>query len=181
MPNIELIWVTSGRHPETEALICKATKGRYGHAAVRMEIPGRGDCIVEAVRPAARIVEGTAFDACLVREVMTLSLTETECQEVVRRALAIEGKPYGVDDCITGGLHDLGDRIRPGLGDAVAGAVDKLIDNPDSYNCSGAQTYLVHGARPAYAAGVDLSKITPEGARRMAHAFFPAAEVKVYG
>ena len=146
-----------------------------------MEIPGRGDCIVEAVRPVVHIVEGTAFDACPVREVMTLSLTEEEYEEVLRRALEIEGKPYGVDDCITGGLHDLGDRIRPGFGDAVAGAVDKLIDNPDSYNCSGAQTYLVQGVRPAYASGVDLSQITPEGARRMAHAFFSAAEVKVYG
>lgn len=157
MNTLDCIFVTTGRHPETEKLICKATGSIYSHAAARFNIEGK-PLIVEAVRPAVRIVPGDAFDTCQVLQVVSLPISEEQRQAVVKRAFELVGKAYGVDDCVIGGARDV-------LGDKVAELLDQVIDNHDTYNCSATQTELIRAAFPDFALGHDPSKITPEQAR----------------
>lgn len=174
MKLVEMIWVTSGRHPETEALICKATKSRFGHAAIRMEIPGRGVCICEAIRPVAQIVENpNYFDGATAIEILPVEVTDEQWEKIVARALECENKPYGVDSCIVGGLHDLTEQVfGNNVADHVAGMVDRAIDNPDHRNCSEMQTYMMQGGFPDYAGDREITTITPEGSRKMAWPYF---------
>ena len=160
MKKMELIYVTTGRHPETEALICKATKSFYAHAAIRIEIEGK-PMIVEAVRPAVHIVPGNAFDGCEIMQIVSLPISEEQRLAVVQKAFELAGKKYGIDDCIIGSARDV-------LGDHAADVIDRLIDNLDTYNCSSMQTELAKAAFPEYALGIDTSRITPEQARIMA-------------
>lgn len=156
---LDCIFVTTGRHPETEQLICAATRGRFAHAATRIDIDGR-PMVIEAVRPAVRMAPGDVFDSCAVLEVHSLPISEAQRQAVVSRAFKLVGHAYGVDDCIIGGVHDV-------LGDKLAGLVDRVLDDHDTLNCSGTQTELVRAAFPDYAQGIDASTITPEQERQM--------------
>ena len=160
MKTLDLIYVTTGRHPETEKLICKATRSQYAHAAVRIEIEGK-QRIVEAVRPAVRMAPGNAFNDCAIMQVISIPITEEQRLSVVERAFELVGKDYGEDDCIIGGAKDV-------FGDEVADFLNRHIDKQDSYNCSGTQTELVRAAFPDYALGHDVSKITPEQGRILA-------------
>ncbi|EIW19897.1 MULTISPECIES: hypothetical protein [Pelosinus] len=160
MPTLDLIFVTTGRHHVTEKLIQVATHSVYSHAATRFEIEGR-QIIVEAVRPAVRIVEGNVFDDCLQLAVVSIPITEQQRQAIVARAFQLVGKTYGIDDCLIGGVNDL-------IGASAAQEINNFIDNSDTYNCSSAQTELVRAAFPWYADGIDASRITPEQARLLA-------------
>lgn len=169
MKTLDCIFVTTGRHPETEKLICKATGSKYSHAAIRFEVEGK-PVIVEAVRPAVRIVPGNAFDSCEIKQVVALPISEEQRQAVIKRAFELAGKPYGIDDCLIGGVRDV-------LGDSVAELLDRAIDNPNTYNCSATQTELIRAAFPDFALGHDPSKITPEQARILVLDFARQMEV----
>ncbi len=158
MSTLDCIFVTSGRHPEAEALICKATGSIYSHAATRFEVEGE-KIIVEAVRPAVRVVPGAFFDDCKTIQVVSLLITEEQRRAVVKRALELVGKAYGIDDCLIAGANDV-------FGGRIAEMLD-CMNNDDTYNCSGAQTELIRAAFPDYAEGVNSSRITPEKARLM--------------
>ena len=173
MPKMDLIFVSSGRHALTEGLIRKATDSEYAHAALGIEIEGVY-WVVEAVRPAIRCSPANIFDGATEKQVISVEITEEQRQAAVQEALWLVGQPYGVDDCIIGGAHDV-------IGDAVANVLDKILDDADSLNCSGTQTRLVRKACPAYMPGVDESTVTPEQAREYALTFFPDAEVTTSG
>lgn len=158
MPILDCIFVNTGRHPEAEALICKATGSLYSHAATRFEVEGE-KIIVEAVRPAVRVVTGDFFDDCETIQIISLPITEEQRRAVVKRALELVGKAYGIDDCLIAGANDV-------FGGRIAEILD-CMNNDDTYNCSGAQTEIIRAAFPKYAQGVNSSRITPEKARLM--------------
>jgi len=164
MPNMKLIFVSSGRHPETEAIIRKATNSKFAHAALEIAIDGK-PWIVEAVRPAVRFSPSNLFDDATELSTISVEITEEQQHAVVGKALWLAGQPYGVDDCLIGGAHDV-------LGDRAAALLDRFINNSDSFNCSGLQTLLVREAFPEYMAGVNVSMITPEAARQYAMEYF---------
>ena len=93
-----------------------------------------------------------------------LGLSEQR-QAVAAKAIFLAGQPYGVDDCVIGGAHDV-------LGDKAAAILDRFINNKDSFNCSGLQTLLVREAFPEYMQDANVSTITPEAARVYAKEFF---------
>ena len=163
MKTLDLIYVTTGRHQELEALICKTTNSQFSHAAVGFEMDER-QVIVEAVRPAIRFAPAGEFDGAPALQVISFPITEEQRQAVVSKALELVGKPYGVDDCIIGGVHDL-------LGDAAAGIADQLLDNGKTLDCSATQVEIARAAFPDFAEGVDTSTITPEQARQVAMAY----------
>lgn len=167
------IWVTSGRHPETEALIKRATNSRFSHAAVKLDYPGKGEVIFEAVRPCLRFSPPDLFDTATVVETSDIELTEEQYQSVCARIAELEGKPYGIDDCITGGAHDLGTRfISEEAGDRVARILDDILDNAESYNCSQTQMEIIRAAFPSYGDRKDLSECTPEASRLYKYKYF---------
>lgn len=173
MRSITCIWVTSGRHPETETLIKKATDSKYSHAAVALEHPEKGPVIFEAVRPCLRFAPIDLFNdaECIERSVVTL--TEEQFERVCKRIAELEGSPYGIDDCITGGAHDLASRyIGESAGDKIAHAIDQMIDREGSYNCSQTQVEILRAAFDNYGEKKDTSKWTPEASRLYHHWFF---------
>lgn len=163
MSTLDLIYVTTGRHPELEALICKTTNSQFSHAAIGFEMDGR-QVIVEAVRPAIRFAPEGEFDGAPALQVISFPITEEQRQAVVSKALELVGKAYGVDDCIIGGIHDL-------LGDAAAGVADRLLDNGNTLDCSATQVEIARAAFPDFASGTDASTITPEQARQIGQAY----------
>lgn len=164
MPKMDLIYVSSGRHPETEALIRKATKSRFAHAALAIDVDG-SRMIVEAVRPAVRFSPPDLFNDATELSIISVEITEEQRRAVAAKALWLAGQPYGVDDCLIGGAHDV-------LGDKAAELLDRFINNDESFNCSGLQTLLVREAFPQYMAGVNVSTVTPEAARQYAQEYF---------
>lgn len=160
MSTLDLIYVTTGRHPELEALICKTTNSEFSHAAIGFEMDGR-QVIVEAVRPAIRFAPAGEFAGAPALQVISLPISEEQRQAVVTKALELVGKSYGVDDCIIGGVHDL-------LGDAAGGVADRLLDNGNTLDCSATQVEIARAAFPDFAGGSDASTITPEQARQFA-------------
>lgn len=173
MPKMDLIFVSSGRHALTEGIIRKATDSEYAHAALGIEIEGVYR-IVEAVRPAIRCSPTNIFDDATNLQKISVEITEEQRFAVAQEALGLVGHPYGKDDCIIGGAHDV-------IGDAAAKILDKILDDADSLNCSGTQTRLVRAAFPEYTQSVDESMVTPEHARQYALNFFPDAEVSILG
>ena len=163
MSTLDLIYVTTGRHPELEALICKTTNSQFSHAAIGFEMDGR-QVIVEAVRPAIRFAPAGEFNGAPALQIISLPITEDQRQAVVSKALELVGKPYGVDDCIIGGVHDL-------LGDAAANLADRLLDNSNTLDCSATQVEIARAVFPDFASGADASTITPEQARQIAVAY----------
>ena len=131
MPIMKLIWVTTGKHPTSEKIICKATRSIYSHAAVQLEIPKEitglptDDCIVEAVMPAVRYTDAAEYDAYFLKETYEVELTEDQHQDVLARAAELIGHPYGLDNCLVSGAHDV-------LGDFVSEMIDWAIDDEDS-------------------------------------------------
>ena len=164
MPKMDLIFVSSGRHPETETLIRKATNSRFAHAALALDIDG-GRWIVEAVRPAVRFSIPTLFDDATELQVIQVEISEEQRRAVAAKAIWMAGQPYGVDDCLIGGANDV-------LGEAAAKLLDRFINNDESFNCSGLQTILVREAFPGYMADENISTVTPEAARRYAVEYF---------
>lgn len=164
MPKMDLIFVTSGRHPETEALIRKATNSRFAHAALALDING-SRWIVEAVRPAVCFSFSNEFDNATELQTISVEITEDQRRAVASKAIALAGQPYGVDDCLIGAAHDM-------LGDQAAELLDRFINNDESFNCSGLQTLLVREAFPGYMDGVGVSTVTPEAARQYAMEYF---------
>ena len=164
MPKMDLIFVSSGRHPETETLIRKATNSRFAHAALALDIDG-GRWIVEAVRPAVRFSIPTLFDDATELQVIQVEISEEQRRAVAATAIWMAGQPYGVDDCLIGGANDV-------LGEAAAKLLDRFINNDESFNCSGLQTILVREAFPGYMADENISTVTPEAARRYAVEYF---------
>lgn len=160
MSTLDLIFVTTGRHPELEALICKTTNSQFSHAAIGFEMDGR-QVIVEAVRPAIRFAPAGEFDGASALQVISIPISEDQRQAVVSKAMELVGKPYGVDDCIIGGVHDL-------LGDAAANLADRLLDNSNTLDCSATQVEIARVAFPDFASSADTSTITPEQARQVA-------------
>lgn len=163
MSTLDLIYVTTGRHPELEALICKTTNSQFSHAAIGFEMDGR-QVIVEAVRPAIRFAPTGELDGASALQVISLPITEDQRQAVVAKALELVGKPYGIDDCVIGGVHDL-------LGDAAANLADLLLDNGNTLDCSATQVKITRAAFPDFAADTDASTITPEQARLIGLAY----------
>jgi hypothetical protein len=164
MPKISMIFVSSGRHPETEALIRKATGSRFSHAAIGITIDGM-EWIVEAVRPVVRFSKPDLFQEATELQIITVEVTEAQRIAIAARAILIAGQPYGVDDCIVGGAHDV-------FGQRAADLLDRFIRDDQSFNCSGLQTILVREAFPEYMAGENISTITPEAARQYAMEYF---------
>ena len=164
MPKMDLIFVSSGRHPETEALIRKATGSRFAHAALAIDIDG-GRRIVEAVRPAIRFSASNLFDDAAELQTISIEISEEQRRAVAEKALWLAGQPYGVDDCLIGGANDV-------LGTKAAQLLDRFINDDQSFNCSGLQTLLVREAFPGYMEGANASTITPEAARRYAMEYF---------
>ncbi|MHC1760413.1 MAG: hypothetical protein AB9917_21995 [Negativicutes bacterium] len=164
MPKMDLIFVSSGRHPETEALIRKATSSRFAHAALAIDINGHR-WIVEAVRPAVRFSFPGLFDHATELQTISVEISEEQRQAVSTKALCLVGQPYGVDDCLIGGAHDL-------FGDGAAELLDQFLNDDESFNCSGLQTLLVREAFPGYMEGANASMITPEAARQYAMEYF---------
>ena len=164
MPRMTLVYVSSGRHPETEALIRRATRSRFAHAALEIEIDGQ-TWIVEAVRPAVRFSPPSIFDEATELQRISVDITEEQRRAVATKAIWMAGQPYGVDDCIIGGANDV-------IGERAAAILSRFINNDQSFNCSGLQTILVREAFPGYMPGEDSSTITPEAARRYAVDFF---------
>lgn len=164
MPTMDLIYVSSGRHQETEALIRKATNSRFAHAALAIDVDG-ARWIVEAVRPAVRFSIPSLFDNATELQVIPIEITEEQRKAVVQKALWWAGQPYGVDDCMIGGSRDV-------LGAAAAEILDRFINDDQSINCSGLQTLLVREAFPDYMPGANASAITPEQARQYAMGYF---------
>jgi len=164
MPKMDLIFVSSGRHALTEGIIRRVTDSKYAHAALGIEIEGVY-WIVEAVRPAIRCSPAHIFDDATEKQIISVEITEGQRQAVVQEALWLVGQPYGVDDCIIGGAHDV-------IGDSAARVLNDILDNAESLDCSGTQTRLVRGAFPAYMEGEDESTVTPEAARQYAMAYF---------
>ncbi len=160
---IDLIYVSSGRHKETEALIRKATGSLYAHAAVGLWVNGAYR-ILEAVRPAVRFSPADIFDGATELEIISIEVTPEQQRLAVEKAIEIVGQPYGVDDCLIGGAHDL-------MGERVADLLDKILDNPESFNCSSTQTVVMRTMFEAFNAKEDESKITPEAARKYAREF----------
>lgn len=167
------IWVTSGRHKETEKLILTATKSRVAHAAVEIDHPVRGRVVFEAVRPCLRFSPPDIFDGATYIEKSDIELTDEQFDAVIKRMDELEGKPYGIDDCITGGAHDLATRfISEEAGEHVARVLDHIIDNEDSYNCSQTQVEIIKTAFDNYGEKKDTSKWTPEESRLYKYWFF---------
>lgn len=164
MPNMDLIYVSSGRHPTTEGIIRKATGSRYAHAALGIEVEGRY-MIVEAVRPAVRFSPGNIFDNATELQTIRVMITEEQRAAVAAQAIWLSGQPYGVDDCLIGGTNDV-------LGEDAARLLDRFINDDQSFNCSGLQTLLVRAAFPGYMDGANVSTITPEAARKYAQEYF---------
>jgi len=164
MPKMDLIFVSSGRHALTEGLIRKVTGSKYAHAALGIEIEGVY-WIVEAVRPAIRCSPANIFDDATQKQIISVEITEEQRQAVVQEALWLVGQPYGVDDCIIGGAHDV-------IGDAAARVLNDILDNAESLDCSGTQTRLVRKACPEYMGTEDESLVTPEQAREYAVEYF---------
>jgi len=164
MPKMDLIFVSSGRHPETESLIRKATGSRFAHAALALDIDG-SRWIVEAVRPAVRFSIPALFDDATELQVIQVEISEEQRRAVAAKAIWLAGQPYGVDDCLIGGANDV-------LGEAAAKFLDRFINNDESFNCSGLQTILVREAFPGYMADANISTVTPEAARRYAVEYF---------
>jgi hypothetical protein len=160
MPKLDLIYVTTGRHPTAEKLICKATNSQYSHAAIGVEIDGEYR-IVEAVRPAVRIALGSLFDECQIKQIISLPISEVQRQAIVSRVFELVGRQYGVDDCIVSGLHDL-------FGEQAAALADRFLDAEDTIQCSGAQVYFVRAAFPDFAGDHPENYFTPEQARQCA-------------
>ncbi|MBP2635569.1 MAG: Permuted papain-like amidase enzyme, YaeF/YiiX, family [Firmicutes bacterium] len=163
MLSLDLIYVTTGRHPALEKLICEATNSDYAHAAIGIEIEGQYR-IVEAVRPAVRIVDGSAFDNCQIKQVSSLPISEEQRQAVVNKVFDLVGTQYGVDDCIVSGLHDI-------FGDHAAALVDQLLNSEHTIQCSGAQVELVRVAFPDFAGECPGNYFTPEQSRQCAIAY----------
>lgn len=160
---LDLIYVSTGRHPALEKLICEATNSDYAHAAIGIEIEGQYR-IVEAVRPAVRIVAGNAFDDCQIKQVISLSISEEQRQAVTSKVFELVGTQYGVDDCIISGLHDL-------FGEYAAALADELINAEHTIQCSGAQVEFARAAFPDFAEGYPANYLTPEQARQIALAY----------
>lgn len=167
------IWVTSGRHKATEKLILESTKSKVAHAAIELDYPGKGLVIFEAVRPYLRFSPPDIFDDATYIERSEVELTDEQYDRVCKRIAELHGKPYGIDDCITGGIRDLTGRfINEEAGDHVAHAIDRLIDNEDSYNCSQTQMEILKAAFDNYGEKEDTSKWTPEASRLYKYKFF---------
>lgn len=171
MARMDLIFVSSGRHPEIEALIRTATGSRFAHAALGISIDGT-EWIVEAVRPAVRFSEPSIFQDATELQIIPVEITEEQRHVVAAKAIWIAGQPYGVDDCIIGGAHDV-------LGVRASGLLDRFINDDQSFNCSGLQTLLVREAFPGYMAGENISTVTPEAARKYAMEFFKISEEQI--
>ncbi|MCM0760654.1 hypothetical protein M7775_19065 [Sporomusa sphaeroides DSM 2875] len=157
---IDLIYVTTGRHPTVEKIICEATNSKYSHAAIGIEIEGTYR-IVEAVRPAVRIVPGNYFDNCTIKQVVSLPISEEQHRTVVEKVMELVGTEYGVDDCVVSGLHNL-------LGEQAAAIANRLLDNGDTIQCSGAQVEFIRAAFPDFAGDCPSNHFTPEQARQFA-------------
>ena len=172
MYSLDCIYVSSGHHPKSEKLIKDATNSLYAHAASRVQIEGKPR-VIEAVMPATHMVSGDHYDNCEVLQIISLPITEEQRQAVVEKAFELLGKLYGVDDCIEGGIEDIGNRIQEGLGDAVADFVHEIIDIPETFDCSHDQIELVRAAFPDFAPDIkDSARVTPEHARILVQGFY---------
>lgn len=173
MPKMDLIFVSSGRHVLTEGLIRGVTGSDYAHAAVGIEIEGAYR-IVEAVSPAIRCSPADIFDNAKNLQKISVEITEEQRRNVANEALRLVGRPYGKDDCIIGGAHDV-------FGNTAASALNGILDDADSLNCSGTQTCLIRKAFTEYMQNIDESTVTQEAARKYALEFFPNAEITTIG
>lgn len=158
MDKLDLIFVTTGRHKVTEKIICEATNSIYSHAAIGVMIEGQYR-IVEAVRPAVRIVPGEFFDDCTIKQVISLPITEDQRKKVVDKVLSVVGTPYGVDDCIIGGINQI-------FGEDAAIIANHVLGNESTIDCSGSQINFVREAFPDFAGDIPANFVTPEQARK---------------
>ena len=164
MPKMDLIFVSSGRHPETEALIRKATNSRFAHAAIGLEVEGVY-FISEAVRPAVRFSEGNQFKDATELQTITVEITEEQRNRLALKAIRNAGKPYSIKACAIGGTHNV-------LGDMAAEVLDQVLSDEGDFDCSGHMVDMVREIFPAFMDGEDQSRIVPEAARVAAMEFF---------
>lgn len=158
MNTLDLIYVTTGRHPELEKLICETTNSIYAHAAIGIVIEGEYK-IVEATRDGVRIVDGNLYDGCDIKQVIQLPINEEQRRVVALKAITVAGTPYGKDDCIISAVNDY-------WGEKAATFVAHYIDNPHTIQCSGIQVEIARIAYPDFAGSSPAPFYTPEHARQ---------------
>lgn len=166
MYSLDCIYVTSGTDPNLQKLVQDATDSLYAHCAIRIEIEGKRR-IIEADAPAVHFAPGDEYAKCELKEIISLPINEEQRQAVIDRAFELVGKLYGGDDCIEGGLEDIGNRIEDGLGDTLAGLAHDVIGIKETYDCSHIVTELVRAAFTDFAQGLDGARITPEHSRKL--------------
>jgi hypothetical protein len=171
MYNLDCIYAISNEPTDFEKLICSVTQSKFSHAATGVEFEGVYR-IVHATTPAVHASPGNYFDDLVTKEIISLPITEEQRKAVVEKAFELLGKKYGFDDCIEGGIRDIGNRLGNLFGDEAVALVHKIIDDPNTYNCSGTQVELVRAAFPNFAEGIDSSTVTPEQARLMVTDFY---------
>lgn len=164
MGSLELIYTRDFQNLGREKLICEVTNGNFSHAAVGFEIE-KEKVIFEAVYPATRFSEYAKLIDAPNLFIISIPIREEQRIAVVKKSLELTGKLYGIDDCIIGGVNDL-------LGKKLSGLIDKLIDNPNTFDCSATQILITQAAFPEFCKGIDVSTITPENARHLALSFF---------
>ncbi len=160
MSTLDLIYVTTGRHPEVEKAICEVTDSVYAHAAVGITIEGEYK-IVEATGEGVKIKDGNLYDGCKTLQIIKLPIAEEQRRAVALKAISMAGMQYGKDDCVVSAIRD-----RWGL--RAAEFVACIIDNPQTIQCSGLQVDLTRAAYQDFAGTDPAPFYTPEHARQHA-------------
>lgn len=168
MSSLELIYTRDFQHLRREKLICEVTNGNFSHAAVGFEIE-KEKVVFEAVYPALRFSEYDKLVDAPNLFIINVPICEGQRKAIVKKSLELTGKLYGMDDCIIGGVNDL-------LGKKLSGLIDKMIDNPNTFDCSATQILIVQAAFPDFCKDVDVSTVTPENARQLALEYFQNME-----
>lgn len=158
MITLDLIYVTSGKHPELEKLICETTRSQYAHAALGLMIEGEYFTL-EATLEGVKLKQGDIYADYPIKQVIKLPITEEQRKAVALKALTVAGMKYGRDDCLISAIND-----RWGLKAAEFAA--KIIDNPHTIQCSGIQVEAVRVAFPDFAGNDPAEFYTPEHSRK---------------
>ena len=164
--HIDVIFVTPEDVPWYGKLagnIVKAwTDSPYSHACLGFHTE-EGYKIFEAHLEGVEWMPGDLYDGVSAKKVIPLPV-EKECYDrMIAHANGMQGKKYGLDDCIIGGIHDKMAKFCSGeLTDKVDEFLLENFDKQHTRDCSAVVLEILRIRWPHLMAGRGVATVTPE-------------------
>lgn len=143
-------------------LVKQVTGSRWAHVVLRFPTSG-GESIFQAAFGGVGWYDTEAVDAAKEKESFRFSLQEEEYLALLAEANSIANNPYGYDDCLIGGAHDVLRQLLPDQRTkAIVEWIRQVANNPDSYDCSAAVCKVLRAKFKNLLPGMEVETITPE-------------------